>query len=167
MTSSAEIAATNDGRRLADKSWYPDVTVSVGGIDRANGPPGYTAGIGFKIPLQWGARDSQVREATAKASAAETRQRAALARIQGEIQEALAGLQGSLQVEDVLATKLLPQADLTVKAVLVAYERGSGELAQVFDMEHQRRRIQVDILKVQAEQRKYLASLERAIGGAP
>ncbi|MGQ0675477.1 MAG: TolC family protein, partial [Rhodospirillales bacterium] len=166
ITSTAEIAAANDGRRLAEKGWYPDVTVSVGGIDRANGPPGYTAGIGFKIPLQWGARESQVREATAKTAAAETRQRAALVRIQGEIQEALAGLQGARQVEQVLIEKLLPQADLTYRAALASYERSGGELGQVFDLEHQRRRIQVDILKAQAEQRKYLASLERAVGGA-
>lgn len=167
LTSAAEIAAANDGTRLAEKGWYPDVTVSVGGIDRANGPPGYTASVGFKIPLQWGVRDSQVREATAKAAAAETRQRAALAKIQGEIQEALAALQGARQVEDVLSAKLLPQADLTYRAVLASYERSGGDLTQVFDLEHQRRRIQIDILKAQTEQRKYVASLERAIGGAP
>ena len=165
--SAAEIAAARDGRRLADKGWYPDVTVSVGGIDRDNGPPGYTAAIGLKVPLQWGVRDAQIREAAAKAAAADSRRQAAVLRLQGEIEEALAGLRAARQVEGILAGKLLPQAELTYRAALASYERGAGELSNVFELEHQRRRIQLDILKAQVEQRKSLAALERALGGSP
>ena len=45
----AQIAAAAAGKKLADKSWYPDVMLKAGAIDRTgNGPNGYMAEIGLR-----------------------------------------------------------------------------------------------------------------------
>src|SRR5205085_9933366 len=82
----AEIAAVEGGRKLVEKSWYPDVTLGAAGIDRADGPPGYMAWIGVRVPLQWGLREAQAREQTARAGAARSRADAALLQIQGNLE---------------------------------------------------------------------------------
>lgn len=49
---SAEIAGAQSERSLAEKEWYPDVTVGAGAIDRTgNGPNGYMAWVGMRVPL--------------------------------------------------------------------------------------------------------------------
>jgi outer membrane protein TolC len=59
----AQIAAAAAGKQLADKSWYPDVTLKAGAIDRTgNGPNGYLAEIGLRVPLQWGMHEAQQRD---------------------------------------------------------------------------------------------------------
>ena len=41
-----------------------DVTLKAGAIDRTgNGPKGYLAEIGLRVPLQWGLHEAQQREA--------------------------------------------------------------------------------------------------------
>jgi len=50
------------------------LTLGAGAIQRDNGPPGYTATLAFKVPLQWGAKEAGEREAAAKLGAAQQRQ---------------------------------------------------------------------------------------------
>jgi outer membrane protein TolC len=51
----AAVAGADANRRLAEKSWYPDVTLGAAAIDRTgNGPNGYQAWVSVKVPLQWG-----------------------------------------------------------------------------------------------------------------
>src|SRR6516165_5600902 len=66
----AQIAAAAAGKQLADKNWYPDVMLKAGAIDRTgNGPNGYLAEIGLRVPLQWGLHEAQQREAAAQVGA--------------------------------------------------------------------------------------------------
>src|SRR5947207_2858339 len=69
----AAVRGAESERQLAEKAWYPNVTVGAGAIQRDNGPPGYTATLSLKIPLQWGAREAGEREAVAKLGAAQQR----------------------------------------------------------------------------------------------
>src|SRR5438874_12578022 len=92
----AQITAAAAGRELADRSWYPDITLGAAAIDRSgNGPPGYMASIGLKVPLQWGLHDAQQREASATLSAAQARRHASALQVQGELGEIVASLVGS------------------------------------------------------------------------
>ena len=77
----AEVRSAESERQLAEKAWYPNVTLGAGAIQRDNGPAGYTASLSLKIPLQWGAKEAGEREAVAKLGAAQQR----LAQIEAEI----------------------------------------------------------------------------------
>ena len=77
----AEVRSAESERQLAEKTWYPNVTLGAGAIQRDNGPAGYTATLSLKIPLQWGAKEAGEREAAAKLGAAQQR----LGQIEAEI----------------------------------------------------------------------------------
>src|SRR5437868_2177363 len=103
----ATIAAASDGKQLADKNWYPDVMLKAGAIDRTgNGPNGYLAEIGLRVPLQWGLHDAQQREAAAQVGAAQARRQAQELQIQGELGEFAADFAGSRKTVDLIRTQL-------------------------------------------------------------
>src|ERR1700724_2303899 len=53
--SGAEISAARSRAALAEKAWYPDLTVGAGPLVQTNHrPPGVAATVGLNIPLPWG-----------------------------------------------------------------------------------------------------------------
>ncbi|MGE0270249.1 MAG: TolC family protein [Alphaproteobacteria bacterium] len=164
-TASAEITAAEEERRLIDKSWYPNVTLGAAGITRANGPPGYMASIGLKVPLQWGVREAQAREAVAKQGAAKSKLETAVLEVQAGLEEAAAGLEAARRMETLLATGLRPQTEAGYRSALAAYQNGRGDLTAVLEAANRLQEVQLEILKVQAEQRLLIADIERAVGG--
>src|SRR4051812_16221960 len=98
FTGAAEIRSAVNERELASKAWYPNVTLGAGAIQRDNGPPGYTASLAFKIPLQWGTKEAGEREAAAKLGAAQQRQVQLEADISGDLEQALAALTSARRI---------------------------------------------------------------------
>jgi cobalt-zinc-cadmium efflux system outer membrane protein len=164
-TARAEIAAAEGERTLVGKSWYPDVTVTVGTTDLPNMSPRATGGIGIKVPLQWGVREAQTREATAKKGAAQLRLDAARLKIGSELQSALADLTRSQHNEDVLEHALKPQSEAVYRSTLASYQQGRGDLAPVLDAARQRLQIGIELLRARTEAQTALATIERLIGG--
>ena len=67
---SAEIDAARARQTLADKAWYPDLTIGAGPLIQTNHQPvGVAATIGINIPVPWGREASQQREAAAQLGA--------------------------------------------------------------------------------------------------
>ena len=94
FTATAAISGATTERRLAERAWYPDITVGAGAIQRDNGPTGVMATIGIKIPLQRGPKEAGEREAAARLSAAERDFDATSAEIEGDLAEAVASIAG-------------------------------------------------------------------------
>lgn len=162
----AQIAAAAAGRELADRAWYPDITLSAAAIDRTgNGPPGYMAGIGLKVPLQWGLRRAQQREASAQVGAAQARRQALELQIRGELGEATAALAGSRKTGDLIRTQLLPQSEALLRSGVAGYALAKVELADVLRAEHDLANLRVELLNTELEQQRQLALIERLIGG--
>ena len=164
-TARAEIAGAEGERALADKSWYPDVTVSVGGTDLPNMSPRVTAGIGIKLPLQWGVRDAREHEATAKKGAAQLRLDAAILKIGSELQSALADLARAQHNEDVLEHALKPQSEAAYHSALASYQQGKSDLTPVLEAARQRVQIGIELVRARTEAQTALATIERLIGG--
>jgi len=160
-----EIAAAGDKSRLIEKNRYPDILLGVSAIDREDGPAGVMASAGIKVPLQWGFRKAQIREASARAGAAQLRRDTALLQLQGDLEEALAGLQAARQTEALLTTSLKPQTEAAYRSALSGYQVGRGDLTAVLEAAHRTQEIRLELLKVQAEQQALLAEIERIIGG--
>jgi outer membrane protein, heavy metal efflux system len=164
-TASSEIAAAEGSRRLVEKSWYPDVTLGVGAIDRQDGPPGFMASVGIRVPLQWGLREAQSREAIARAGAARSRLEASLLELQSSLENALAGLAATRQTETLLTTNLRPQTEAAYRSALSGYQLGRGDLTAVLEAARRTQEVRLELLKVQAEEQALLADIERVIGG--
>jgi outer membrane protein TolC len=160
----AEIAAAEGERTLVDKSWYPDVTISLGADDLPNMGPRVTAGVGIKVPLQWGVREAEARAATAKKGAAQLRLDAALLKIESELQSALASLIRAQSTKDLLGHGLSQQSEAAYQSALATYQQGRSDLTPVLDTARSRLQIRLEILRVETEAQTALAAVERQIG---
>ncbi|HJU15803.1 MAG TPA: TolC family protein [Stellaceae bacterium] len=161
----AEIAAAAGERTLVEKSWYPDVTVTVGADDLPDMRPRVVAGVGLKVPLQWGVREAKAREATAKKGAAQLRLDAALLKIGSELQAALAALSRAQHTEAVLGRSLGPQSEAAYQSALASYQQGRGDLIPVLDAARQRLQLRIERLQVHTEAQTAFATIERLVGG--
>jgi outer membrane protein TolC len=162
----AQIAAAAAGKQLADKSWYPDITLKAGAIDRNhNGPNGYMAEIGFRVPLQWALHEAQQREAAAQVGAAQARRQALELQIQGELGEYVADLAGSRKTGDLIRTQLLPQSQALLRSGTAGYGLGRAELVDVLRAEHDLADQRIELLSAEFDQQRQLAAIERLIGG--
>jgi cobalt-zinc-cadmium efflux system outer membrane protein len=164
FTSAAEIRGAANERELAAKAWYPNVTLGAGAIQRDNGPPGYTATLAFKIPLQWEAKEAGEREAAAKLGAAQQRQLQLEAEISGDLEQALAALASARRIADLTRRQLIPKLDAAHNAALALYRRDQGTLNAVLEAEHRIHQARLDLLRAESEAQTALASIERLIG---
>jgi outer membrane protein, heavy metal efflux system len=162
----AQIAAAAVGKQLADKNWYPDVMLKAGAIDRTgNGPNGYLAEIGLRVPLQWGLHEAQQREAAAQVGAAQARRQAQELQIQSELGEFVADLAGSRKTGDLIRTQLLPQSQALLRSGVAGYGLGRAELVDVLRAEHDLADLRIELLSAEFDQQRQLAAIERLIGG--
>lgn len=160
----AEIAAADRERKLVDKSYYPDVTITVGGDALPNQPVQPMIGLGIKVPLQWGLRDTQAHAATAKKGAAQARLDGALLKIDSELQSALASLRQAQRTAELIEKALGPQSQTAYEASLISYQRGRGDLNAVIEAAHQQLDIRLQLLRIETEEQMALAAIERLIG---
>ncbi|MEI6557613.1 MAG: TolC family protein [Rhodospirillaceae bacterium] len=165
QTQQARIDAADRGRDLADRSWYPDLGVGVGVVQKSSGVDSYEALIELNIPLQWGLRRAQQAEATAMASAARSRLTQAERQLESDLTEAVYRLRAALEREKILRSGLVPQANSVLRSAAKAYELGQGEFPAVLEAGRRLRTIQLDQLRLQLEQQVRLAEIERLIGG--
>jgi len=161
----AQIAAASAGKQLADKSWYPDVMLKAGAIDRTgNGPNGYLAEIGLRVPLQWGLHDAQQREAAAQVGAAQARRQGIELQIQSDLGAFAADLAGSRKTGDLIRTQLLPQSQALLRSGTAGYGLGRAELVDVLRAEHDLADQRIALLSAEFDQQRQLAAIERLIG---
>jgi outer membrane protein TolC len=162
----AQIAAAAAGKQLADKNWYPDVMLKAGAIDRTgNGPNGYLAEIGLRVPLQWGLHEAQQREAAAQVTAAQARRQGIELQIQSDLGAFAADLAGSRKTGDLIRTQLLPQSQALLRSGTAGYALGRAELVDVLRAEHDLADLRIELLNAEFDQQRQLAAIERLIGG--
>jgi len=169
QAATAEQGAAVEARRLAEREWYPDVSIMLGGVDRRdNGPPQFMAGIGVRIPLQVGLRRANERAAAERQAAASARRIDAERTAEAELDEALAALAAARAIEATARDRLLPQAEAAYQAALLAFERGRTiAIDAVLDASRRVLEARIEALRAEVEQRRQLARVERLVGGMP
>ena len=166
-SSTAEIAAARKRSTLADKAWYPDITVGTGPVIQTNNrPTGFAATVGLNIPVPWGREASGQQDAAATVGATEQRYDAALRDIEGTLGEAKARLDAAEQTASLLRAESLPQARATLRTTLASYSQGRGDLGSAIDAERRIREIELTLLRTELDEQVSRASIERLIGGA-
>jgi outer membrane protein, heavy metal efflux system len=164
-TSSAEVDAARTRTALAEKAWYPDLTVGAGPLIQTNNrPPGIAATVGLNIPLPWGKEGSEQQAATAQLGAAQQRYDAALLDIQSALGEALARLKAARQADTFVARKALPEARAALKSITADYAQGRGDLAAALAAQHQVHDLELKLLQLELDEQTALAAIERLIG---
>lgn len=166
VTSNAAIEAARSRSTLADKAWYPDITVGAGPLFQTNNQPvGFSATVGLNIPLPWGREGAGQREAAAQLGATQQRYDAARLEIEGALGEAVAKLRAARATEALLRREAVPQARAAFRTVLANYGQGRGDFTAAINAEHQTHEVELRLLQAQLDEQVELAAIERLIGG--
>ncbi|WP_181378282.1 TolC family protein [Teichococcus aestuarii] len=162
----AAVGGAETNRALIERNWYPDVTLGASAIDRGSyGPTGYQAWIGMKVPLQWGLREAQQREAGAQARAARARYEAREQQIRGDLADAVAGAEGSRRAVDLIRRRLLPQTEALVRSGTAGYALGKVDLETVLRAQADLVGFRLQLLSAEFEGQRQVAAIERLVGG--
>lgn len=161
----AAIRGAEAKQDLAQKSWYPDITLGVSAIDRrSNGPTGYVASVGIDVPLQWGLHKATTREATATLGAERADLDARQVELRQAIAEAAAALESSNQTRILYKKKLLPQSKALLQSGMASYAAGKMNMATALEAEIAFYQTQMEFLSVEFETQRQLATIERLVG---
>lgn len=133
----ASVLSAEKSRDLAYNNRYPGVTLGVAPNQFGNAVKSWDLMVELNIPLQQSSRRSQEREAEAMLSASSARKEALLNQMQADLSENLSALESARRTELLIATRLLPQADLTYQSALVGYETGKVDFAMLIEAQKQ------------------------------
>jgi outer membrane protein, heavy metal efflux system len=164
--SGAEVGAAQARAALAERAWYPDLTVGAGPLIQTNNrPPGVAATVGINIPLPWGKKPSEEQAAAAQLGAAQQRYDAALLDIQGAVAEARERLKAAQRGETLVARKALAEARAALQSLVAEYAQGRGNLAAALEAQHRVHDLELKRLRLELDKQTALAGIERLIGG--
>jgi len=165
-SNTAAISAARTRTTLADKAWYPDVTLGAGPLIQTNNRPvGFAATVGLNIPLPWGRAAPGQQEAAAQLGASQQRYEASRIEVDGALGEAAARLRAARATQALLRREAAPQARAGFQAALAGYGQGRGELAPAITAQRQVREVELRLLQAQLDEQVEVAAIERLIGG--
>src|SRR5574340_1121026 len=160
----AQIESGEKNRKLAYANRYPDVTLGVAPTQSGNAVKTWDLMVELNIPLQQSSRRAQEYEAEAMLSATTARRQALLNQMQSDLAENLSALEAARQTETLLATRLLPQAELTWRSALAGYEDGKVEFAMLTEAQKQVLKARQQQLQIQTDMQLRLADIEKLLG---
>jgi outer membrane protein TolC len=160
----AGIQSAEKSRELAYVNRYPGFTVGVAPTQSGSEIRSWDLMLELSIPLQQSSRRAQEHEAEALLSASSSRRQALLNQNQSELAESLSALEASRQTESLIATRLLPQAELTWQSALAGYETGKVDFATLIESQKQTLKARQQQLQAQTDMQLHLADIEKLLG---
>lgn len=160
----ANIQSSEKSRDLAYNNRYPGFTLGVAPNQYGSAVRSWDLMIEFNIPLQQSSRRSQEREAEALLAASNSRKEALINQTESELSESLAALEAAHSTETLIATRLLPQADLTYQSALAGYETGKVDFAMLIEAQKQILKARQQDLQAQTDMQLRLADIEKLLG---
>lgn len=166
----AEVARSERMYELAERERkYPDFMV---GWDYMRMPTEmkkdrYAAMVNITIPFSpWtaGRRNSEVEESLAEMRAAKASREAAKNMTLREVGELKAKVRAAERLVELFRDGILPQAELSFRSSLAAYQSGRGEFLSLLDAERTLRESRMGYFKNQVALMQALADLERVVG---
>lgn len=160
----ASVLSAEKSRDLVYNNRYPGVTLGVAPNQFGNAVKSWDLMVELNIPLQQSSRRSQEREAEAMLSASNARKEALLNQTQADLLENLSALESARRTEALIATRLLPQANLTYQSALAGYETGKVDFAMLIEAQKQILKARQQQLQVQTDMQLRLADIEKLLG---
>ncbi|MBK9160723.1 MAG: TolC family protein [Nitrosomonadales bacterium] len=160
----ASLRAADRQRELQYADRYPDVTLGVAPTRNNGSFSRWDLMLELNIPLQQSARRDKEREAEAMLTAADHRKRSVLEQKRAALSEALSALETARRTEQLIATRLLPQARLSLDATMAAYETGKSGFAMLIQAQQQLLTIRQQRLRAQTDMQLALADIENLLG---
>ncbi len=162
----AQVRSATGTKELTDLNYYPDITAAANLVQRRNGDTSGMFLLGFKVPLQYEAKDAQQRAASASLGAAQARNDALRLRLDGEVAEAWFRLEAIRKAVRIFEQRQLPPARLSVETAQKGFDAGTTDLATLLETERRLRAIELELLALRVEEQGRYAELERLAGGS-
>lgn len=166
LVSTTGVRSAEKTRDLAYKSRYPDFTLGINAMQRQNTVKEWGLMLELTLPIRDRVLQSQERESEAMLAAAQSRQQAATNQALADLSDTLIALDAARQTEHLMTYSLMPQADLTWRAALAAYENGKADFTTLLDAQRQIRQARQGQIKAQADAHLRLIEIERLVGEA-
>ncbi|WP_363349126.1 TolC family protein [Methylocystis echinoides] len=161
----AQVRSATGTKELTDLNYYPDITAGANLVQRRDGDTSGMFLLGFKVPLQYEAKDAEQRAASASLGAAQARNDALGIRIDGEVAEAWFRLEAIRKALKIFEQRQLPPAKLSVETAQKGFDAGTTDLSTLLDSERRLRAVELELLALRVEEQSKYADLERLAGG--
>jgi outer membrane protein TolC len=165
----AQVEKARISRKLGEKEFYPDFTVSLEYMQRdpAMGEKGfdmYGAGVTFNLPVQRQRRHAMIAEAESETRMAQEELNMLRNRIRLGIADGLARLERSRKLAELYRRGILPQAGHSLEAAMAAYRVGKADFMNVLDSQMKLFGFEREYYEAVAEHQMQLAVLEGVVG---
>ncbi len=173
----AQLAMIRRDRRnvdLARLEYFPEFTFKAGWGDmttykamspEADGIGMLGVGLGANIPIYRKRLDAGVHEAEAQTVASARQYDALRDKAQEEVKDLFAQLTSQEQLLALFRTDILPKAEQTLNVSTTAYQTGRIDILMLIDNWKLLLQYRIGQMRLEAQLRQTLASLERAVGG--
>lgn len=158
---------------LAEKNYYPDVTLGIKSIytDKArsgdpsqNGDDPVIASVSINIPLWQEARDAAVEEGREKRLVAIQAKKGRKDALLADLELALYRYRDAMRQIDLYDESLIPKAEQSVEVNLEAYQSGEIDLQQVITAEKTYFELYIAQARALTDQAQRIAQLEQLVG---
>ena len=168
-TLSAQVEKSRISRKLGEREFYPDFTVSLEYMQRepTMGEEGfdmYGAGITFNLPVQRERRHAMVAEAESETRMAQEELNVLRNQIRFDIADALARLDRNRKLAELYRDGILPQAGQSLEAAMAAYRVGTADFMYVLDSQMALFNFEREYYDAVADHQMQLARLEGVVG---
>jgi outer membrane protein TolC len=163
-------------RRLARTKYFPKFMVGANWIGigsrpddadpRGEGDDAVNVVLGATIPVWWRAYRAAVTEAERSMAATEDRLRDAENRVASEIHTAHFAMTEALDLMELYATALIPQAEQTLHATEAGFSTGQMSFLDLIDAERVLLRLRLAHERARRDYLLAVADLERSVGAA-
>ncbi len=160
----ARINEADKSRDLAYNNRFPGFTLGIAPTQSGSLVKSWDVMVEFNIPLQQETRRAQEREAESMLAAFGARREASLNQMLADLSESVSGLDTARRTDSLVATRLLPQAELSYQSALAGYETGKVDFATLLDAQRQILKARQQQLESQLEAQLRLAEIEQLLG---
>jgi len=160
-------------RSLARKDFLPDFSLKANYIDVREGlstapdagKDAWSLTFGVNLPIWLGKRNAAVREAEKEISANQQAFEDLANQVKAEVWDLHAQIELTSRTLDLYEEGLLTQAESSLESALSSYRTGKLDFLDLLDAERMLLNLNLGYVKEQAGYQKYVAALEKAVGG--
>lgn len=161
------IQRNEQSRALAQRQYYPDVSVAFQHFQNFNANDGFGAVVSVNMPFAFWTKpkyDARVREAGAAVAAARADLHTAENLTRFQIRDLLAKVRASWEVAVLYRTTVLPQAEQGVEAARAGYRTGRTSFLDLIDADRALREFQLAYWRALVDRESRVAELEQVVG---
>lgn len=166
IAANASIQGRQAARDLAEREWYPDLTVGITPVQVDDRFESWQLMLGFSLPI-FGTRSGMEAEASAMLLNAKSRRDAELRRLLSTATQLLADYRAAWKQEQIYVQQLLPESELSFRSALAGYQSGKVDFDTLIEAERQIRQARLLVLAAAVKQQRAAAQFEQLTGMQP